>query len=166
MSRRGALDRGSAGSRHAHHGATRVLRALFAYVFIVFLLRVMGRRELSSLGAADLVLLVVMGDLIQNGVTQSDYSITGVVLAMSTFGLLAVATSWLVFRSRRAQSVVEGEPIILVEDGRPIERNMRTERLTIRDVMQEARAQKIASLDEIKWAVLESTGRITFIEQR
>ena len=143
-----------------------VLRAAVAYVFIIFMLRIIGRRELSTLAPSDLVLLVVMGDLIQNGVTQSDYSITGVVLAMSTFGLLAVATSWLVFRSRRAQSVVEGEPIILVEDGRPIERNMRTERLTIRDVMQEARAQKIASLDEIKWAVLESTGRITFIEQR
>ena len=143
-----------------------VVRAAVAYIFILFLLRVVGRRELSTMEPSDVVLLVVMGDLIQNGVTQSDYSITGVVLAMSTFGLLAVATSWLVFRSRRAQSVVEGEPIILVEDGRPIERNMRTERLTIRDVMQEARAQKIASLDEIKWAVLESTGRITFIEQR
>ena len=142
-----------------------VVRAAVAYIFILFLLRVVGRRELSTMEPSDVVLLVVMGDLIQNGVTQSDYSITGVVLAMSTFGLLAVATSWLVFRSRRAQSVVEGEPIILVEDGRPIERNMRTERLTIRDVMQEARAQKIASLDEIKWAVLESTGRITFIEK-
>src|SRR2546428_2474751 len=143
-----------------------VVRAAVAYIFILFLLRVVGRRELSTMEPSDVVLLVVMGDLIQNGVTQSDYSITGLVLAMSTFGLLAVATSWLVFRSRRAQSAVEGEPIILVEDGRPIERNMRTERLTIRDVMQEARAQKIASLDEIKWAVLESTGRITFIEQR
>jgi len=143
-----------------------VVRAAVAYIFILFLLRVVGRRELSTMEPSDVVLLVVMGDVIQHGVTQSDYSITGVVLAMSTFGLLAVATSWLVFRSRRAQSVVEGEPIILVEDGRPIERNMRTERLTIRDVMQEARAQKIASLDEIKWAVLESTGRITFIEQR
>ena len=142
-----------------------VVRAAVAYIFILFLLRVVGRRELSTMEPSDVVLLVVMGDLIQNGVTQSDYSITGVVLAMSTFGLLAVATSWLVFRSRRAQSVVEGEPIILVEEGRPIERNMRTERLTIRDVMQEARAQKIASLDDIKWAVLESTGRITFIEK-
>src|SRR5712691_3461353 len=142
-----------------------VFRAAFAYVFILFLLRVVGRRELSTMEPSDLVLLVVMGDLIQNGVTQSDYSITGVVLAMSTFGLLAVATSWLVFRSHRAQGIVEGEPIILVEEGRPIERNLRTERLTIRDVMQEARAQKIGSLDDVKWAVLESTGRITFIER-
>ncbi len=143
-----------------------VLRAAFAYVFILFLLRVVGRRELSTMEPSDLILLVVMGDLIQNGVTQTDYSMTGVVLAVSTFGLLAVATSWLVFRSRRAQSFVEGEPIILVEDGNAIERNMRTERLTMDDVMQEARTQQIESLADVKWAVLESTGRITFIKKQ
>jgi len=107
-----------------------------------------------------------MGDLIQNGVTQSDYSMTGVMLAVSTFGLLAVATSWLVFRSRRARSIVEGEPIILVENGSPIERNIRSERMTIGDIMQEARAQQIESLDDVKWGVLESTGQMTFIKKQ
>ena len=143
-----------------------VLRAAFAYFFIVFLLRVVGRRELSSMEPSDMILLVVMGDLIQNGVTQSDYSMTGVTLAVSTMGLLAVATSWLAFKSRRAQSVIEGEPLIIVEDGRPIEKNLRSERLTLDEVMSEARAQQIESLGDIKWAVLESSGRITFIEKR
>ena len=143
-----------------------VLRAAFAYVFILFLLRIVGRRELSTMEPSDLILLVVMGDLIQNGVTQSDYSMTGVMLAVSTFGLLAVATSWLVFRSRRAQNVIEGTPIILVENGKPIDRNIRSERMTIDEIMQEARSQKIESLDDVKWGVLESTGKITFIEKR
>jgi uncharacterized membrane protein YcaP (DUF421 family) len=107
-----------------------------------------------------------MGDLIQNGVTQSDYSMTGVMLATTTFGLLAAATSWLVFRSRRAQRVIEGEPLIVIEDGKPIERNMRAERLTLDEVMQEAREQQIASLDEIQWGVLESTGKLTFIKKQ
>jgi len=142
-----------------------VLRAAVAYVFIVFLLRVVGRRELSTMEPSDLVLLVVMGDLIQNGVTQSDLSMTGVLLATSTFGLLAVATSWVVFRSRRAQRVIEGQPLIVIEDGKPIERNMRSERLTLDEVMQEARAQEIEKLDQIKWGVLESTGKLTFIKK-
>ena len=141
-----------------------VLRAAFAYVFILFLLRIVGRRELSTMEPSDLILLVVMGDLIQNGVTQSDYSMTGVVLAVSTFGLLAVATSWLVFRSRRAQGIVEGEPIIIVQDGKPIRDNMRSERLTLDDVMEEARGQQIERIDEVKWAVLEASGQITFIK--
>src|SRR6266550_1246557 len=143
-----------------------VLRAAFAYVFILFLLRIVGRRELGTMEPSDLVLIVVMGDLIQNGVTQSDYSMTGVMLAVSTFGLLAVATSWLVFRSRRAQNVIEGTPIILVENGKPIERNIRSERMTIDEIMQEARSQNIESLGDVKWGVLESTGKMTFIEKR
>jgi uncharacterized membrane protein YcaP (DUF421 family) len=142
-----------------------VLRATFAYLFLVFLLRVVGRRELSSMEPSDLVLLVVIGDLIQNGVTQTDDSMTGVVLAVTTFALLAVGTSYVVFKSRRAQSVIEGEPLIIVQDGEPIERNLRGERLTLDEVMEQARADQIESLDEVKWAVLERTGQISFIKR-
>jgi uncharacterized membrane protein YcaP (DUF421 family) len=140
-----------------------VLRAAFAYVFILFLMRVVGRRELSSMEPSDLILLVVMGDLIQNGVTQSDYSVTGVVLATSTFGVLAVLTSYTVFRSRRAKRIIEGEPVILVQNGEAIDRNLKGERLTLDDVMEEARAQQLDSLDQVKWAVLESNGSISII---
>jgi uncharacterized membrane protein YcaP (DUF421 family) len=141
-----------------------VLRAALAYVFITFLMRVVGRRELSTMAPSDLILLVVLGDLIQNGVTQSDYSITGVVLATTTIGLCAVATSFLVFKSKRASKIIEGDPVIIVQDGKPIENNMRGDRITLDDVMEEARGQQIERLDQIKWAVLESTGQITFIK--
>jgi uncharacterized membrane protein YcaP (DUF421 family) len=141
-----------------------VIRAAVAYLFLIFLLRIIGRRELSTLGASDIVLLVVMGDLIQNGVTQSDYSVTGVFLAVSTFALLTVATSFLTYRSRRAQTVLEGQPLILVENGKPIERNLRAERLTIEDVSEDARGQGIESLEEIKWCVLETSGSMSFIK--
>ena len=142
-----------------------VLRAAFAYVFIVFVMRVMGRRELSSLSAADLVLVVVLGDLVQNGVTQSDMSMTGVTIAISTFVLLTVASSYLSYKSARVRKVVQGEPLIIVQDGGPIERNLRSERLTLEDVMTEARGNDIAALDEIKWAVLEAGGKITFVKK-
>src|SRR5919204_235416 len=90
-----------------------VLRAAFAYAFILFLLRITGRRELSSMEPSDLILLIVIGDLIQNGVTQSDYSMTGVVLAASTIAICAVVTSFLVFKSKRASRIIEGEPLII-----------------------------------------------------
>jgi uncharacterized membrane protein YcaP (DUF421 family) len=141
-----------------------VLRAAFAYAFITFLMRIVGRRELSSMGPSDVILLVVMGDLIQNGVTQSDYSVTGVVLATSTIGMCAVLTSLIVFKSKRASKIIEGNPIIIVQDGKPIQDNMRSERLRLDDVMEEARGQQIERLDEVKWAVLEASGQITFIK--
>ena len=142
-----------------------VLRAAVAYVFIIFMLRIVGRRELSSLGPADLVLLVVMGDLVQNGVSQSDQSMTGVFLAISTFAMLTVAMSLLTFKSRLAQTLIAGEPLILVEDGKPIEKNLRSERLTVDDVADEARGEGIESLDEIKWCLLETSGKLSFIKK-
>jgi uncharacterized membrane protein YcaP (DUF421 family) len=142
-----------------------VLRAAAAYVFIILMLRIIGRRELSSLGPSDLVLLVVMGDLIQNGVTQSDYSVTGVFLAISTFAMLTVAMSFLTFKSKRLQTVIEGTPLILVQDGKPVADNLRAERLQIDEVAEEARGQGIESLDDVKWCVLETSGSMSFIKK-
>jgi len=142
-----------------------VLRASVAYVFVLFLMRVVGRRELSSMEPSDVILLVVIGDLIQNGVTQSDYSVTGVVLAAGTIGFLASVTAFITYRSKRIRNVVEGEPVILVQDGETIDRNMRNERLTLVELMEQARLQQIESLDKVKWAVLETNGSISFIEK-
>src|SRR5579884_466338 len=142
-----------------------VFRATFAYIFIVFVLRVMGRRELSDLAPQDLVLLVVLGDLIQNGVTQSDMSVTGVTVAISTFVLMTVLSSYLAFKSKRARRVLQGEPLIIVQDGELIERNLQEERLTLDDVMEEDRSNEIESLDEIKFAVVEAGGAMSFIKK-
>lgn len=140
-----------------------VVRAFFAFAFVVLVTRLIGRRELSSLQPFDLILLIVLGDLIQQGVTQSDYSFTGLILAGGTFTVLTVAVSYLVFRFRRLRPVFEAEPLILVENGQPIESNLRRERMTVEEVAAEARMQQIPSLRNVRWAVLESSGKISFI---
>ena len=139
------------------------LRAIFLYAFVVFLMRVMGRRELSSLSPIDLVLLVVLGDAIQQGLTQDDYSVTGAVIAISTIAAMQVCISYLSFRSRRARRVLQGEPIVIVQNGKLIDRNVRRERLTEGDVAEEMRAQQIASVEDVEWGILESNGTMSFI---
>ena len=143
-----------------------VLRSLVAFAFILLLLRILGRRELSTMEPFDVILLVVIGDLVQQGVTQADTSVTGIGLSVGTFAVLAVATSWLSFRFRRARAVLESAPLVVIENGRPIERNMRAERLTLEEIAAEARLQQIASLKEIEWAIVESGGRISFIRRQ
>jgi uncharacterized membrane protein YcaP (DUF421 family) len=140
-----------------------VLRCAFVFVFVFVLMRALGRRELSQLQPFDLVLLVVLGDLITQGVLQSDMSVTGSMLAVGTFAMLSVGVSYLSFRFRRVRPILEGEPIVIVQDGRAIEPNLRRERLTLDDVHEEARLQGIASLKDVRWAVLETSGRISFI---
>jgi uncharacterized membrane protein YcaP (DUF421 family) len=143
-----------------------VLRAALAYAFIFFLTRIVGRRELSSLEPFDLIMLIVLGDLVQQGVTQSDYSVTGLILAGGTIALMQVGVSYLNFRVKRLQPVLDGEPIVLIEDGRVLERNASRERLTRGQLEEQARLSQIASLDDVRWAVLETSGRISFIPKQ
>lgn len=142
-----------------------VLRATVIYVFLFVLMRLIGRRELSQLQPFDVLLLVVLGDLITQGALQSDMSLTGAMLASGTFALLTVATSFLAYRFRRLRPVLEGEPLVVVVDGKVVEQNLARERLTIDDIQEEARANGIASLNDVRWAVLETTGRISFISR-
>lgn len=142
-----------------------VLRAAVIYVFLFVLMRLIGRRELSQLQPFDVLLLVVLGDLITQGALQSDMSLTGAMLASGTFALLTVATSFLAYRFRRLRPLLEGEPLVVVVDGKVVERNLARERLTIDDIQEEARANGIPSLSDVRWAVLETTGRISFISR-
>lgn len=142
-----------------------VIRAAVIFVFIFILTRIVGRRELSSLEPFDLIMLVVIGDLVQQGVTQSDNSVTGAFLAVATIGLLTVVFSYAAFKWRRIRPVLNGEPIVLVEDGEVIERNLRRQRLTVEEVEAEARLTQIGSLRDVRWSILETDGRISFVKK-
>src|SRR3954464_728996 len=104
-----------------------VFRTVFVFVLVFIVTRAVGRRELSSMEPFDMILLVVMGDLVQQGVTQSDYSLTGATTVISTIALLTVFTGWLSYRVRRLRPVLEGEPVVLVADGRVLDRNLSRE---------------------------------------
>ena len=142
-----------------------VIRAAVVYVVIFAFTRVLGRRELSSLQPFDLILLVVIGDLIQSGVTQNDESVTGVILVLSTIGVLQVFTSFLGFRFRPLRRVLQGEPVVLVSEGEIIHRNLKRQRIDEDDLAEKARLDGIASMDEIRWAVLETNGDVSFIKR-
>jgi uncharacterized membrane protein YcaP (DUF421 family) len=135
-------------------------RGVVVFVLLYLLMRIVGRRELSSLQPFDLILLVVVGDAVQQGLTQDDYSLTGAFLAIGT-----IATSYTSFRFPRLRPLLDGEPLVVVQDGKPIEKNLRRERLTLDELAAEARRQSIASLDEVAWAVLETSGDISFIKK-
>jgi uncharacterized membrane protein YcaP (DUF421 family) len=140
-----------------------VVRATVVFFFVLVLVRVIGRRELSTLEPFDLILLIVIGDALQQGLTQDDYSVTGALLVVGTFAVLQVFVSWISFRFPKARPVLQGEPIIVVQDGRVIQRNLKRERLTEEEIAEEARKQKIPMLADVQWAVLETGGQISFI---
>jgi uncharacterized membrane protein YcaP (DUF421 family) len=141
------------------------VRAVALYVFVVFVMRMIGRRELSTLTPFDLVLLIVLGDAIQQGLTQDDYSVTGAVVAVSTLAVMQVTTSYISYRVKPFRKVLKGEPIILIENGKLLNQNLRRERITADDVAEEMRTQQIGAFDQVQWAILESNGTISFIQK-
>lgn len=140
-----------------------VLRAAITFVLILLVTRVVGRRELSSMEPFDLIMLVVIGDFVQQGVTQQDNSLTGSALAIVTIAMLTVLTAYLNFRFKPMRRVLEGAPVILVNDGEVLRKNLRRERLTVAEVEAEARLQQVASLEDVRFAVLETSGKISVI---
>jgi uncharacterized membrane protein YcaP (DUF421 family) len=142
-----------------------VLRGILIFVLLYVLMRVIGRRELSTLEPFDLILLIVLGDAVQQGLTQDDYSLTGAFLAIGTIAMLQLALSFVNFKFPKLRPIIDGEPIVIVQDGKPIERNMKRERLTMEDLRAAARGQSIASLDNVAWAVMETSGKISFIKK-
>ena len=139
-----------------------VVRAVVVFAFLWLVTRAVGRSTLGELSTFELLIFVTMGDLVQQGVTQQDYSLTGAGLAVGTFALLTVGLSWLQWRFPGARPVVTGRPVLIVRDGVALEEAMRTQRLALADLLVAAREEGIRHLTTIDYAVLEADGRISF----
>ena len=139
-----------------------VIRALVVFLFLWVVTRAVGRSTLGELSAFELLLYVTMGDLVQQSVTQQDYSVTAGMLAVGTFAVLTVGLSWLQWRLPRTRKLVTGRPLLVVEAGRPLDEAMRSQRLSLADVLVSAREQGIRSLSSVEHAILEADGRISF----
>lgn len=139
--------------------------SVFALIWVV--LRIVGKRELSQLSPFDFVILVVLGDLVAEGVVAEDTSLTGAVIAVATISLLTVGLSWLSWRlPERTRPIFEGMPTLLIRDGELIDEAMRIERLDLADLREAARKQGIRDLDDLEWAVLEADGTFAFFERQ
>lgn len=141
-----------------------VLRASVMFFLVFGLLRLLGKRELAEMTPFELVLLIVMGDLLQQGVTHNDFSLTGSGLAIITFAFWALVLAFIATRSRRAERVLDGDPAILVRHGEVLDRAVRRNRLTMREIEAEMRLAGIARFSDVDWAILETNGKISFIQ--
>jgi uncharacterized membrane protein YcaP (DUF421 family) len=140
-----------------------ILRASVMFFFVWLLMRALGKRELSEMTAFELVLVISIGDLIQQAITQEDMSMTGAMLAVGTIAAWILGFSYLEFRSQRARPLVDSFPVIIVRDGRPLEEMLRLERITVEEVLGAARRQGIEDLAEVRVGILEEDGRFSFM---
>jgi uncharacterized membrane protein YcaP (DUF421 family) len=140
-----------------------VIRSTVIFFFLWFLTRATGKRVLSQLSAFELMLLVTVGDLVQQGVTQEDMSLTGNMLAVGTLGVWISVFSYVSYRWAKTRPVIEGLPVVILRDGKILKEALHVERLTEDELREEARMQGIEDLRKVKAAVLEPDGKFSFI---
>lgn len=143
-----------------------LIRATVIFWALYILVRLLGKRELAQLTPFELIVLIVTGDLIQQGVTHNDFSMTGAILAVSTFAFWASVLSWVTYLSRRAERFFDGEPNVIVRDGKLIRANMRRDRVTVGEVEAEMRLAGIAHIADVEWGIVEAKGRMSFIQRK
>ncbi|MGQ0617628.1 MAG: DUF421 domain-containing protein [Acidimicrobiia bacterium] len=142
-----------------------VARASITFLVLFALTRGLRKRSLGDMSPFEMLLLVTLGDIVQQGITQEDYSLTGSTLAVATFGFWITALTWLSWRSERGRRLIEGMPIVLVERGHPVESALKLERMPLEEVLEAARQNGVSDLAHIEYAVLEVNGRISIIRR-
>ena len=142
-----------------------VLRATVMFFVLFLLIRLLGKRELGQMTPFEFVVLVVLGDLIQQGVTHNDFSLTGATLAIGTFAFWALILSWTTYLFPRAKDLLDGAPRVVVRDGEIVSENLRRDRLTRDEILSEMRLAGIGRMSDVAWAILEPQGKMSFIRK-
>lgn len=141
-----------------------VLRAAAIYIFLLLLFRIAGRRSLSEITTFDFVLLLVVGEATQQALLGDDFSVTNAFIVIAALIGIDIAFSMVKGHSPFATKLLDGMPMVIVENGTPIMERMERARVDVDDVMESARElQGLERLDQVKFAVLEVSGKISII---
>jgi uncharacterized membrane protein YcaP (DUF421 family) len=144
-----------------------VLRAVVMYVFLMVIFRIAGKRSLAQITTFDFVLLLVIGEATQQALLGNDFSVTNAFIVIVTLLLLDIGLSLGQKRWPRLEPLLDDVPLLLVEDGKLIERRMDKARISESDILHAARAlQGLERMDQVKYAVLERTGEISIIPKQ
>ncbi|MCQ4310280.1 DUF421 domain-containing protein [Pseudomonas stutzeri] len=141
-----------------------VLRAAAIYLVVLVVFRLAGRRTLSELTTFDFVLLLIIGEATQQALLGDDFSIVNAMVVIVSLVVFDIGLSLLKNQSRWIAKLIDGEPMIIVEDGQVLERRVRKARIGESDILEAARhSQGLERIDQIKFAILEKDGKISII---
>ncbi|HVL88330.1 MAG TPA: YetF domain-containing protein [Candidatus Thermoplasmatota archaeon] len=142
-----------------------LLRPLVVYAFLVVVLRLVGKRQLASITVFDFVLILIVAEAVQGAmVDNEDRSITVALLVVLTLVGTDLALSFVKRKFKRADRWVEGVPVVLVDDGKPVRVAMDRERVAEEDILASARmSQGLERMDQVRYAILENDGTISIV---
>ncbi len=140
-----------------------VIRAAVVFGFLLVLLRLAGKRQIGQMTPFDLVLLLVLSNAVQNSMNGGNNSITAGVILATTLVTFNYAIAWLAFRSKTLERLLEGRPVILIHNGKVDHQSLEQSQMTQHDLEVTLRAAGYAGPHQVRYAVLETTGRVSVI---
>lgn len=143
-----------------------ILRVVVVYGFLLAVLRLLGKREFGQLSPLEFVCLLLIPELVQQALVKDDFSMTNALVAVSTLVLLVFLTSLVTHRSKKLESVLQGQPTLLAAHGKLLNATMDRERVTPDEIFTEMRRVGLDRLEQVRWAVLEPDGHIAIVADR
>lgn len=140
-----------------------VIRITVIYLVILVGLRLLGKRELSQLTPQELVTLMLIPEIVSQSMVGEDFSVTNGVIGITTILSLVFLTSLLKQRSGKMEQLIEGKASLLVERGKFIDDNLNRERISPDEIFGEMHKSGLERLDQVKWAILETDGKISIV---
>lgn len=143
-----------------------VIRGAAIFFVLLLVFRICGKRSLSEVSTFDFVLLLIISETTQQALLGEDFSLVGGVVLIVTLLVLDAALSRVKMRFPLADKLLEDKPLVIVENGRPLEERMRREHVDVDDVLEAARRlQGLERLEQVKYAVLERSGGISIVAE-
>ena len=148
------------------HWSEFVVRAGVVYLFLLILLRMTGKRQVGQMAPFDLVLLLVLSNAVQNSMNGGDNSLVGGLISAATLVGINWVVSWMTFRSKRLEQIIEGRPTILIHDGKIDQKEMSRAQMTQHELNAALRAYGVSEIEAVRFAILENNGHVTVVPRK
>lgn len=142
-----------------------ILRAVVVYVVVLTMVRVAGKRALGQFTPFDMLLLILLGNAVQNALLGQDTSLGGGLILAATLIVLNYFVGWVTTRSPAVERVIDGEPVVLARHGQVLHRVLQRELVSKADFSRAMRDAGCENIDEVDLALLEINGHITFLRK-
>lgn len=142
-----------------------IVRAVVVYLFIIFLLRIAGKREIGQMGVSEFVAVLLISNAVQNSMNGGDNSLVGGMILALTLVVLGTIISTLTYRSKKIRRLVEGTPTLLVHKGKMLQANLKRERMNELELRMLLREQGFNTVENLSTVILEPNGTLSILKK-
>lgn len=139
------------------------VRSVIIYLFIIIAIRISGKKELAQLSVIDLVFILLISNAVQNAMVGEESSLWSGIVAAGSLFLVNIILKFITYRYKKAKGLIEGDPVLLIHNGKVIRKNLNKEKISIEELEEAVREHGVEKFEDVNLAILENDGNISII---